>query len=421
MKSRGIVWVLCGVLWLAPLAAQAEELPPDAVEAVVKVLQEQGLIDGDAARQILERKAEQDKRWGWLDRITLYGDLRGRYEGFFYDEDPLGGERPDRNRLRYRLRVGLNAEVNEYVDVKLRFASGGATNSRNQTLGSGNDFLPDTFDIDIAELQLHPFAKSGHDVTLHFGKIKNPFVTKEGKDIIVWDHDFTPEGGALTYSAQPVDMLDVDLNLGYFVADENSGSSGAKKDPQVGAVQVRANLKPADAIRVGTQISGYFWSDLDTAFIGRASAVPGGFTDGTTANITDIRAWVAYTGIENVPLKLWGNWVHNYSAERTAGAGPEDDAWSVGLEFGDKKKNVALGGGWFEVQANAVAQNFTDSDLFDGRTNREGWILYGARQLWQSTDLKFTLFGSDTLDKDVAANQANSDRIRLQTDLVVKF
>jgi hypothetical protein len=48
-------------------------------------------------------------------------------------------------------------------------------------------------------------------------------------------------------------------------------------------------------------------------------------------------------------------------------------------------------------------------------------MVYGARQIYPKTDLKFTLFVGDALDKGIDSNTANSDRTRLQTDIVVKF
>ena len=59
----------------------------------------------------------------WVNHIGLYGDFRGRAENFWYE-----GTKSDRHRLRYRLRVGLKAKVNEYVKFDARLATGSDAN-----------------------------------------------------------------------------------------------------------------------------------------------------------------------------------------------------------------------------------------------------------------------------------------------------
>ena len=56
----------------------------------------------------------------------------------------------------------------------------------------------------------------------------------------------------------------------------------------------------------------------------------------------------------------------------------------VGVELGDKKKYAQVGAGYAHLEANAFPSMFVESDLYDGQTNREGWLVYGlARDLPQ--------------------------------------
>jgi hypothetical protein len=136
-----------------------------------------------------------------------------------------------------------------------------------------------------------------------------------------------------------------------------------------------------------------------------------------------------YEGISNWPILVYGNVANNFSAQNTAGynAGKESLAASAGFEIGDKKKWAQLGAAYFWIQANAVPAVFTDSDLFDGTTNAKGWAIYGAKQVLANTDLEFKLFLKEPLDTDFLVSDdwdgalADSDRIRIQTDVVVKF
>ena len=57
-----------------------------------------------------------------------------------------------------------------------------------------------------------------------------------------------------------------------------------------------------------------------------------------------------------------------------------------------------------------------------------GWVLYGGKRILSNTDLKFTLFFGEPLEDDITIDGElyepaleNSDRIRLQTDVIVKF
>ncbi len=390
----------------------------------------------------------------WTDQISLFGDFRGRYEGFWYDDDATGFERDDQHRLRYRLRVGAEVDINEYIDLDMRIASGpeNVNRSRNQTLGSGNDFDPDDIVIDLAYVTINPLAgrEIGPKLTktdVIFGKFPNLWRSKQGKDFLLWDGDLTPEGVAIAIAASPLDILDLTLHTGYLIVDENGGQSSVgtarpMSDPHVLPVQLRIESSPTDQISGGLNLSYYGWRSLGDPltgdFIGRAAlggSIPLGLTDDSGMDIGDLRGWAELQVIDDWPILVYGNVVKNFSAEDAAGvpnAGKEDLGWSVGAAVGDKKKWVQLGGGYLQIEANAVPSTFTDSDLFDGRTNREGWVIHGARQIFKNTDLSFTLFISEELEDDLGSQDdggspilnpsiANADRIRLQTNLVVKF
>jgi hypothetical protein len=380
----------------------------------------------------------------WTDRLSFFGDFRGRYEGFWWDEDPNGAHRRNNHRARYRLRLGGKAEVNDYIDVKFRLATGGLGDrrSRNQTMGGvTEDFDPDAFNVDQAYIALKPLAKMdlsmGQKLDVKFGKVGNMFRSKVGKDYLFWDGDLTPEGVVVGYEVMPTDGFDLAFNGGYLLVDQQSG----EKDLDLWAMQLRA-LAKGDAVSGGANLSWYGFRSVTTntfepdgtprpagRFITDGLAdgnLVGGLTDDSKVDIADLRVWGKLTMIEGWPILVYGNVLRNFSAKDVgAMAGKEDLAWSVGVEVGDKKKVVKVGAGYFRVEANAVpAGNFTDSDLFEHKTNAEGWAIYAARQIFKNTDLSFTLFlMDDPLDKDIPDTDAleDSDRTRLQVNVVVKF
>ena len=79
--------------------------------------------------------------------------------------------------------------------------------------------------------------------------------------------------------------------------------------------------------------------------------------------------------IEAWPLLVYAQFAQNLDAESISGAGKQDTGWGAGVEVGDKKNLVQIGAGYYSQEANFSPAQFTDSDLFDGFTNREGWLV----------------------------------------------
>lgn len=118
----------------------------------------------------------------WWERITFYGDLRVRYEGFFQQDLQT------RQRGRYRLRFGLRTPIAEGLDLNLRLASGEAADvtSTNQTLTDFFNRKP--INIDQASLTFTP--RSARALTLAAGKFGYPVTRTQ----MVWDDDVNWEG-----------------------------------------------------------------------------------------------------------------------------------------------------------------------------------------------------------------------------------
>jgi hypothetical protein len=118
----------------------------------------------------------------WWERLTFYGDLRVRYEGFFQEGLDT------RQRGRYRLRLGVRTAIVEGVDLNLRLASGDAADvtSTNQTLTDFWNRKP--INIDQASLSYTP--RRLRALTLGGGKFAYPVTRTQ----MVWDDDVNWEG-----------------------------------------------------------------------------------------------------------------------------------------------------------------------------------------------------------------------------------
>ena len=156
----------------------------------------------------------------WVKGIRLDGDLRLRQEFDFLDPsngtqfinfqsvnsglplntNPLPGQpltvpvlnsTEDRQQFRVRARIGITAEVNEWLTAGMRLATGNITNpvSTNQTLG--NDFNKVGLVLDRAWLDFHPDPRFG----IRGGRMPNPWQSTE----LVWDEDLGFDGVSGSY------------------------------------------------------------------------------------------------------------------------------------------------------------------------------------------------------------------------------
>ncbi len=436
MARLGVLGLLIGSLALPGSAGAGEA---ETVQEILGILKNRGLVDDAEYNRLVSGYAASQSQRSWLDRFSFKGDFRARHESFWYDRDELGNESDNRYRGRYRIRLGMKFDVNDWADVHLRLASGqDDLRSTNQTFGSGVDFDPDSIFIDRAYVELEApgqWMPEGSKAHLLVGKQGNPFTWKVGKDFMLWDGDVNPEGVGLKLAGDARDNLSWFLHSGYFVIDEESGN----KDPHLFGVQLGGEVAVSDDLALGARGTYYTFRSVLGDFLQRGidgtggstssgGNLPGGLTD-TDENfdVTEVGAYLKWAGSEMFPVTIYGNWSQNLDAEDTLGppgTDEEDTAWGVGIEVGDKNKLAKLGVGYWEIEANAFPSQFIDSDLFDGFTNREGWAIYGSRNLFKNTDLNLTFFMSDEIEDGSPAfdeSVEDAERYRLQTDLVFKF
>ncbi|MBW1685474.1 MAG: putative porin, partial [Deltaproteobacteria bacterium] len=303
-----VAWLLMAAGWSGPVLADE----PSTVEDVIVILRERGVIEEEDAARMVERNRAYENKKSWMDRLSFFGDFRARFDGEWFERDPLGEKHPERNRLRYRFRFGAKAEINDYFDLTFRLSSSCENRSGNQTLGRGLDcqeedrsetdfgfdWDPDGIFINEAYIVFRPFGRrqipySGRKLDLMFGKMPNFFHSKVGKDFLVWDADLSPEGIGVSYGVDPMEGLGLTLNSAFLVIDENSSAA----DPYVAPVQLRLEVHPAEHFAFGTNLSYYGYGALDTAFYtrnaGRGNLVDAagnfGLSSDRRLNVADLR------------------------------------------------------------------------------------------------------------------------------------
>ena len=438
-RIRHATALFAATLVMATAAPSLAEENPALVEAL-GIMRERGMIDESKHAELLSKNQKWEAAHpALLSRLEWSADFRGRMENFWYEDDPFGVDDSDRNRGRYRLRLGARAKVNEVVTGGFMLASGdfdeegsgsGCENrSTNRSFGSGSDFNMDTICIDQAYIELampKRFLPEGMTLKSITGKQANPFLWKIGKDILIWDNDITPEGVAFQLTGLPAERVSLFANAGYFISDENS----SEQDPHVFGVQGGFGFTPLEDIETGARVSFYRWGSDTSAFqesansFGALSLPSAGDAIPNDYSVAEAGAYVRFKQIEDWPVLLYAQFAQNVDAESIPGAGKQDTGWGTGIEIGDKKKLVLIGGGYYREEANFSPAQFTDSDLFDGFTNRKGWLVWAARELWPNTELNVTFFQDDPIeDADIfeVPGAPSSERMRLQTDFLVKF
>jgi len=217
MHRRMVLWATA-LLWLSVtfLATTA------SAKGILDILREKGILSEQEYKQAVDEAQEQEKKAiqkaaeegksklpDWLNRTSLFGDIRFRYEGIFNAKLTNVLDNPDRNRVRIRARLGVGIDATEEVQGRLRLATGDANDpiSTNQTLT--DDFTRKPVSFDWVYITLSPWKTLGLDqltgsakprFSVTFGKYPVPMFVPAGSEL-VFDSDLSPEGIAESFTA----------------------------------------------------------------------------------------------------------------------------------------------------------------------------------------------------------------------------
>jgi hypothetical protein len=201
-------------------AAPAPEAGAVRVPYVSKTVKQE-IADQVKSEVIAQAK---DEHWAapnempeWTKRIHVFGDVRVRDEGRFFNKNnsnefvdtyaantgsaidihaaipalPVLNSTQDRNLVRLRARLGVGVDISDSWMAAVRLATGNDTSpvTTNQTLA--NDFGKKSVWFDQAYIKFEPLK--GDSIVV--GRIPQPFVRTD----LVWDDDINPDGVAATF------------------------------------------------------------------------------------------------------------------------------------------------------------------------------------------------------------------------------
>lgn len=367
----------------------------------------------------------------WLNRFRLYGDLRLRYQGDYFDQAnayPLYRiDKPseqlntteDRQRFRIRARLGILAKITDQVEAALGLATGSTSDpvSTNLTLGDG--FNKKTITLDTAYLKWTPVK----GLTAWGGRIPNPWFSTD----LVWDRDLNFDGFAVSYAPALTDKLGLFLTAGAFPLQEVELSG---KDKWLFGGQLGLSYQPIETVGAKLGVAYYRFENTQGRLYNTLNEIVNGTYNYTAPpyvqkgntyfdiyrnfygmgysekyaqaakyhelNITgsiDLGFW------HPIHLVLMGDFVMNLgydSAEVNSLTGniypKENLGYQVGLAVGHPQ--FTQFGDWRTyfnyryLEADAVMDAYTDSDFHLGGTNAKGWTVgaeFGlAKNIWLS-------------------------------------
>jgi hypothetical protein len=380
----------------------------------------------------------------WLTELELFGDLRLRYEyrgGRLPDHFQFGQDNAndwqERERERYRLRIGLRGTVLDDWFFGVRLETSASARGANVTFGDdtsttspagGGPFAKGSDGVFVG--QAYGGYKGFPGFTFTGGRMPNPFIYTR----MVWDDDINPEGLAeqwkhtftigggaaepVSYSkdgknvappppAEPLVKIDVFANFGQFVYDDSNPSNPIGPPPTttqpIGGETQQTPL--ANAFMLGWQVGAKFdfphiayfqlaptlynYTGDGNTFNVHFSGDPGGNQTGINSLLVfDIPAEIGWK-VGKIPMRIFGDFATNFDADDRAtaaghsGGGGQRYAYQAGLGIGQlkKKRDWQIEGYWQHQEQFSLDPNLIDSDLFNEQLNQQGLVLTAGYML----------------------------------------
>ena len=450
-------------------AQSADTLIDKLVEKGILTTKEAQSLRDEADKDFTRAYSAKSGLPEWVTALRIGGDVRLRYDGIYMD--PPAGSLPtntDRNRLRYRMRVGVTATMMDDMEVGIRFTSSenksGGTNPQGDPI-SGNDSFTSNGSkkllwIDLAYAKWNAINSPDWSMTWIGGKMENPFQVSE----IMFDPDYTPEGIGFQLGYNVAEGQALKFNGGLFSIAEASSSS---KDSYIYGAQLRLesawNSKWASSLGVGVfgisdkqnlthTVGSTAPTSAPVADVSKGNTRFGSSTGAPTSSFNPIATDASVTYMLEsfpyypgaFPIKMVGEYINNTAASvnpagltgaaQILGVGKRrGEAYSIGMVLGKsgKKGTWDLTYKWKNLEANYWFEELVDSDHgawytaastsagagYGAGTNLRGHFMRAAYSPYDSLTLSCNYYLFDLIDKPGNFSQAG----RIQIDAAFKF
>jgi hypothetical protein len=356
----------------------------------------------------------------WAQKLRFSGDIRVRYEGDYFPagngkvldpNNPNSTTTPflnttnDRQRELLRLRLKMEADVDDEVTVGVRLATGNQTTPVSDNVTFGDYYIKEGILLDQAYLRFKPIK----DLSIWAGRIPNLWLYTD----LVWSNDLNFEGVAVNYQRQIIDGLSgfvtgmaspvQEIELSQQDKWLIGGQAGIeyKRDKQYSAkvgvalydyenVTGKANAPGQTTLDFTAPLfmqKGNTYFNIDPIVFGgnqaQRFALAAQFRDLDFIGVFDVACW------DPIHVVLSGDYVKNvaFNAQAVSQLSDrpvkdmQDFAYRAGLLVGYPTPRRFLQWNVFAyykyVGTDSVIDAFNDSDFHLGGTNAKGWI-FGA-------------------------------------------
>ncbi|MFQ6006289.1 MAG: putative porin [Woeseia sp.] len=301
-------------------------------------------------------------------KISVYGDARFRLEADWDSRNSSGGQRADRNRLRTRLRLGLDIKPSDRIRLGFRLRSGSDLSQQSPHITLVDFDNNDTGDADF-NLDKWYASFSDGNATIWAGRNGLPF-WKQNE--LFWDDDVTPAGVGLTWK-----LDNLAINAGYFSLP-------------AGMQAFSGNLAVGQAV-YGTKV-GDEKNDLTIA--GGFLGIDGNPTDSDASLLLDnngsrdYRTWVvsAQYGTTARERSLKFGFDYIYNSRSYSPADPDPFTAINADETGGIVASISYGsaspGDWLAAYYYADVETFAFSSSYA----QDDWMRWGSANETRSTN-----------------------------------
>lgn len=468
LRKRFVLISVAVSLMAGAVAARAQDagaLLDLLVKKRIITDQEAEDVRGELTKDAATTSAGKLKLSTPITEIELYGDARLRYEVRTARSGPPDtvtppGENTQRDRARYRLRLGLRGTLADDWFFGLRLETSSNPRSTNVTFGdeaTGGPFSKGSDGINVGQAYLG--YKGFRDFTLTGGRMPNPLITTS----MLWDADINPEGlaeqwkhtftlslggGQTSASAdtskdgkavapllsEPHKIaIDVFANFAQFIYDDSNPEdpvgpravSGGRLVPNTDAYmlawQVGARINFTKDMYLQFAPTLYNYTGNGDTFNGFFSGDPSFLNNATppvlvARNQTGINSLLVFDmptefdwKVGEIPMRVFGEFATNFEADdRAAAAGHPDKgddryAYQIGFGIGriKQKHDWQFEAFYQHVEQFAVDPNLVDSDIFDSRVNMEGFVVRAGYALSDAVTFNLTYGYGEQIDGDL--------------------
>ena len=457
-KTTTKVAIFAGAAALMALTPQTHA--QSSVDALLNKLEQKGILSVDEAKELKSENATNsiddfNKAIGarfptpdWVTSYKLYGDFRGRFDDVSTSTPftPNSGGPHDQNnmKLRYRLRVGLTLNMKDDLQVGFRLgtddAGKGADSSTGNPLSNTSTFQGNGSKkpvwVDAAYGKWTPINNDVWMVAGTIGKMDQPFQASP----MVFDADYTPEGGALQATYKFDSQNTLLFNGGAFVIDQVN-----TRGPFLYGGQAIWNSTWTPHLATSAGIAAYDIANLGNITVFGNGATPYDSNLGNTVVGSSFRSdfnpivasgSVIYT-LDSFPLykgafpvKFAGEYMNNPAAANN------NQGWWAGMTLGKsgKKGTWDITYRYQRLEADAWWDQIVDDDniaLFPtsttagsiaGGTNIKGHLIKFNYSIYDSLTFTFTAYINDIINPSInSMPTAKTDAIHAMADLMWKF